>query len=278
MSRFENSALSGPVGGDGVHLLTVHSSALKSRADICLYLPERYEHEALPLLILLHGVYGSHWNWWVFGKVAETAATMLREKAIRPFAIVMPSDGLRGHGTAYLPHRDFDAEAWIAEDVPACLNELLPNLRTERFYLAGNSMGGYGALRLGIKYARKVKGVSAHSAITRLEELAPFLGEELDDLRMSGKEDFEIMHWANENRATLPQIRFDCGTDDFLLEGNRKLHTMLLEQGIAHSYEENAGGHTWEYWQTHMRSTLRFVSTIEEGRGQAGTGEISAGV
>lgn len=85
---------------------------------------------------------------------------MLHAGAIRPFAIAMPSDGLWGDGTAYLPHREFDAEAWIADDVPASLGKLFPAMRTERFYLAGLSMGGYGALRLGMKYAHKVKGVS----------------------------------------------------------------------------------------------------------------------
>ena len=78
-------------------------------------------------------------------------------------------------------------------------------------------------------------------------------------------ENTEIAHWAKTNEAFLPPIRFDCGKEDALLDANRKLHATLLEQGVAHTYEENDGGHTWEYWQTHIRSTLRFISSIEEG-------------
>jgi putative tributyrin esterase len=267
MSRFRNPVLSELPSGDGVRMLTMYSPALKRRADMTVYLPEGYEHQPLPLLFLLHGVYGSHWNWWALGNAPQTAQAMLRAGVIRPFAIAMPSDGLWGDGTAYLPHRRFDAEAWIAEDVPACLGELFPALRTDRFYLAGSSMGGYGALRLGMKYARKVKGISAHSAVTRLEDLAPFLGEPLEEYRTSGRENTEIEHWAKTNRAILPPIRFDCGGEDSLLEANRKLHAMLLKHGVAHTYDENDGGHTWDYWQTHLRSTLRFISAIEEGAG-----------
>jgi enterochelin esterase-like enzyme len=269
MSRFRNAVLSEPVfsessTGDGVRLLTMYSPALKRRADVTVYIPQGYEREPLPLLILLHGVQGSHWNWWTLGNAPQTAQAMMHAGEIRPFAIAMPSDGLWGDGTAYLPLREFNAEQWIAEDVPACLGELFPTVQTERFYLAGQSMGGYGALRLGMKYADKVKGISAHSAVTRLEDLTPFVGEPIDSYLISGRENTEIAHWAKANRAFLPPIRFDCGRQDSLLESNRRLHATLKEQGILHIYEENDGGHTWEYWQTHVRSTLRFFSTIEE--------------
>jgi enterochelin esterase-like enzyme len=264
MSRFRNAALSEPVGRDGVRLLTMYSPALKSRADVTVHIPEGHEREPLPLLILLHGVHGSHWNWWAMGKVPQTAKALLHAGAIQPFAIAMPSDGLWGDGTGYLPHRDFNAEAWIADDLPACLGELFPQVRTERYYLAGLSMGGYGALRLGMKYAQRVKGISAHSAVTSIEDLAPLVGEPLEKYRISGRENIEIEHWAETNRAILPPIRFDCGRQDSLLQANRCLHAKLLNHGIAHTYEENAGGHTWDYWRTHVRSTLRFISAIEE--------------
>jgi putative tributyrin esterase len=274
MSRFRNAVLSEPMlfkssHSDGVRLLTLYSPALKSRADLTVYIPQGHERKSLPLLILLHGVYGSHWNWWALGNAPQTAQAMMHAGEIRPFAIAMPSDGLWGDGTAYLPHREFNAEQWIADDLPACLGELLPMVQTERFYLAGLSMGGYGALRLGMKYAGKVKGISAHSSVTRLEDLMPFVSEPIDSYLISGRENTEIAHWAKANRAVLPPIRFDCGREDSLLDSNRRLHATLLQQGIAHTYEENDGGHTWEYWQTHVRSTLRFFSAIETGAGKA---------
>ncbi|MGC2620236.1 MAG: alpha/beta fold hydrolase [Acidobacteriaceae bacterium] len=264
MSRFRNAALSEPLS-NGVRLLTMYSPALQGRADVSVFLPQGHENDPLPLLILLHGVYGSHWNWSVSGKIPETAGAMLAAGTIRPFAIAMPSDGLWGDGTGYVPHRDFDAEAWIVDNLPACLTELLPNVQTERFYLGGLSMGGFGALRLGMKYPDRVKAIAAHSAVTTLEDLAGFVVEPLEAYRFSGRKNTEILHWAKTNRAQLPPIRFDCGRDDSLLEANRELHSNLLELKIPHVYEEHDGGHTWEYWQTHVRSTLAFASAIEAG-------------
>jgi len=90
MSRFRNVVLSEPLSVDGVRLLTMYSPALKSRADLTVYLPEGHESAPLPLLILLHGVYGSHWNWWALGNAPQTAQAMLHAGEIRPFAIAMP--------------------------------------------------------------------------------------------------------------------------------------------------------------------------------------------
>lgn len=263
MSRFRNVVLSEPLAGSGVRLVTLDSPALRRRGEMSVWLPQEHEDEPFPLLILLHGVYGSHWNWWALGKVPETAGTMIASGAMRPFAIAMPSDGLWGDGTGYVPHRDFDAEAWVIEDVPECLAEAFPQIRTDVFYLGGLSMGGYGALRLGMKFASKVRGISAHSAVTRLEDLEPHVRDPIEEYRFSGAENTEIAHWASVNRAALPPIRFDCGQDDALLSSNRALHAMLVEKGIPHTYEEYEGGHTWEYWQTHVRRTLWFVSELE---------------
>lgn len=263
MSRYRNAELSPPVDGHGVRLATLYSPALKRRGDLTLYLPESRPSERLPLLVLLHGVYGSHWNWWLMGKAPEIAREMLDAGEIRPFAIAMPSDGLWGEGSGYVPHRDFDAEAWIAEDVPGFVGEFVPEIGTKRFYLAGLSMGGFGALRLGMKYASKVKGISAHSSVTSIEDLERFVSDPLDEYRNSGAENVSILHWVRENRAMLPPIRFDCGLEDSLLEANRTLHAALHEEEIPHTYEEYDGGHTWKYWQNHLRETYRFVSEIE---------------
>jgi enterochelin esterase-like enzyme len=226
-----------------------------------LYVPECGGE--LPLLILLHGVYGSHWNWWACGDAPETAAALIRSGAIRPFAIAMPSDGLWGEGSGYLAHRSFDAEAWIVEDVPQFVSEMLPQVRTDRFYLAGLSMGGYGALRMGMKHAAKVKGVSAHSAVTQVRDLQTFVQEPMEGYLAAGEANADILYWARKHRQILPPLRFDCGREDSLLERNRALHRALEDEGVPHSYVEYSGGHNWEYWQERAQCTLRFVSEIE---------------
>jgi len=263
MEQFRNAAISPALDDQGTRMLTVFSPALGRRADITVCIPEEAAADRLPLLILLHGVHGSHWNWWALGGLAEKLRELKAEGNMHPFAIAMPSDGLWGAGTAYVPHRSFDAEAWIMQDVPAAIRSLVPRVDTTRLYLAGLSMGGYGAIRLGMKYADQVAGISAHSAITRIEQLQDHVQEPIGEFLSSGAENVDIMHWARQNRGRVPPLRFDCGLEDPLLQGNRALHASLLQAGIEHTYEEFEGGHTWEYWSTHLLRTLRFMSNLE---------------
>ena len=260
-SPFRNPVLSDELPGQaGVRLLTMHSRALQQRGDVSLYLPPDTADRTLPLLVLLHGVNGSHWNWWALGDMHGIAAEMIASREIEPTAIAMPSDGLWSDGSGYLRHRAFDAEAWIMEDVPACIQSVLPQVRVDRFGLGGLSMGGYGALRLGAKYPERVMAIAAHSAVTSLEDLQPFVQESIEKDLALGKRDADLLYWMRRHRAHLPPIRFDCGTDDSLLAGNRVLHAQMMKARIPHVYEEYPGGHDWNYWRTHGRGTLRFMS------------------
>ena len=49
--------------GCGISFVTVKSAALKRRGDISFYVPPGIKAQKLPVVILLHGVYGSHWAW-----------------------------------------------------------------------------------------------------------------------------------------------------------------------------------------------------------------------
>jgi enterochelin esterase-like enzyme len=266
MDQIKNVTLSPAVDGHGTRMMTVYSPALGRRADITLCVPEAGAADRLPLLILLHGVHGSHWNWWALGGLAENLRDLRAERDSYRFVIAMPSDGHWGAGTAYVPHRSFNAEEWIMEDVPQAVKSVLPNVDTTRLYLAGLSMGGYGTIRLGMKYADRVAGVSAHSSVTFIEQLQDFVQEPIREYLWSGAENVNIMHWARLSRGQIPPLRFDCGKEDSLLPGNRALHEALIKSGIEHVYEEFEGGHTWDYWRTNLLRTLRFMSTIERNR------------
>ena len=252
-------------GLPGVSFVTLYSPALRRRADITLFIPPGNENRPLPLLILMHGVYGSHWNWTVLGNVPATAMEMIREGSIGPFAIAMPSDGLWGDGSGYVVHRELDAESWIVDDVPGGVRAVCPELQADRIFLAGQSMGGFGALRLGAKYAARIGGISAHSPVTRLADLMQHVQQPLKEYLAAGKRDTDILYWMRRNRAQLPPIRIDCGTEDALLDGNRAFHEALVKDRISHTYEEHPGGHDWVYWQQHVRATLRFVSRLAHG-------------
>jgi S-formylglutathione hydrolase FrmB len=216
----------------------------------------------MPLVILLHGVYGSHWAWALKGRVHHTARRLIEAGEIPPMALAMPSDGLRGDGTAYVPQASGNYERWIVDEVPLVAREAVPELNeASPSFISGLSMGGFGALRLGARHPRAFRGISAHSAATSLESLAPFLAEPLP-VGDSAVEDPSALDALVRHRASLPPVRFDCGTEDFLIGFNRTLHTSLEAAGIAHDYEEFPGGHTWEYWEENVERSLRFFARI----------------
>ena len=68
------------------------------RAAMCCFSRlRRFETlQNVPLLILLHGVYGCQWNWWLNGAIDRTMLEMLRGGTTVPMMIAMPSDGLLG--------------------------------------------------------------------------------------------------------------------------------------------------------------------------------------
>jgi putative tributyrin esterase len=261
MGKYRSVALSDPeFERDGLRFLTFKSPALKGRGDVSIFIPEGCEAEqAVPLVLLLHGVYASHWAWPFLGGAHLTAGRLEREGRIRPMVLAMPSDGLWGDGTGYLPHASADYEKWIVEDVVGCVTDVVPSLtQNSQVFIAGLSMGGYAALRLGIKYAHRFSAISAHSAVTHPSQFGLFVEESLSEYRSVPETELEIPYLAARGRESLPPLRFDCGTSDELIDENRALHENLVENRIPHEYFEFEGGHDWLYWRTHLEDTLLF--------------------
>lgn len=240
----------------GLRSVTVKSASLGGRGDLTVWAPP--EGGVAGLVILLHGVYGSHWAWSMKGGAHQTAARMVVAGGIPPLALAMPSDGLWGDGSGYLRHGGRDFERWIVEEVPEAARLAVPALaaRAPRF-IAGLSMGGYGALRLACRYPGAFVAASGHSSITRFEQLASFVEEPLAGYGV-GDGDRSVLEAALANRDSLPALRFDCGTEDPLIGPNRELHRELDAAGIPHTYREYPGGHEWPYWEKHLEETLRF--------------------
>jgi putative tributyrin esterase len=241
-----------PLVGEHLRFVARHSPSLGGRGDITFFVPPG-ERGGMPLVILLNGVYGSHRAWIEQGEAPQTALRLIGEGWIRPMVLAMPADGLWSLDTGFVRHVDGAYERWIMEDVIAGARELVPELGPVLF-LAGLSIGGYGALRLGAKYGRIVRGISAHSPITRLHDMARFLPEPNSYL---GDEPF-VGVWIARHRANLPPLRFDCGTEDPLVDASRRLHDELVRQSVVHIYQEYAGAHDWSYWKEHLSDTLVF--------------------
>lgn len=251
---------------DGLVFVTVKSEALGHRADLTLWAPPvEHGHEALPIVLLLHGVYGSHWAWALKGGAHHTARRLMEGGMIPPMILCMPSDGLWGDGSGYVPHATRDYERWILDEAPAAARQAFGRgTGVAPVFVAGLSMGGFAALRLAGKYPDRIRAASAHSAITAAARL--------DDLIIEGRTgwstaevDTSVIAALRAAPSALPPIRFDCGRDDPWIEDNRALHRDLEASGIAHRYEESDGGHDWNYWARTVEESLRFFGAIADG-------------
>ena len=242
---------------DGLRFATANSRALQRRGDVSLWAPE---HDGpLPLVILLHGVYGSHWAWAQKAGAHRIACSLIDAGEIPPCALAMPSDGLFGLGSGYVRHAGGDFTAWILDEVPWIAGAGLDG-RVDPdapVALAGLSMGGFGALLLAARHPDRVRAAAGLSSITDFAQMRYFVGD------ISGydvaPEDRSVADAIVAADDGLPPLRFDCGGDDPLIEPNRALHARLEAEGIAHEWSERTGGHEWAYWETNLPDALRFL-------------------
>jgi putative tributyrin esterase len=263
MQEFRTTEVSNPkYETDHLRFITVKSKNLKGRGDICVFVPPGIEKvENCPLVILLHGVYGSAWSWTLSGGVHIHVLQMIKSRLIPPMVIAMPSDGLWGDGSAYLPHNNLDFEKWIAEDVPQAVKNIIPSVTdSSKMFIGGLSMGGFGALKIGVKYNTLFTAISAHSSLTNIAQMEKFVEENIDNYFQEDKSEEDILETILKYRAKLPAISFDCGFSDTLIEANRTLHAQLDGENIPHDYEEYLGGHEWSYWEEHVIDSILYFA------------------
>lgn len=205
-----------------------------------------------PVMFLLHGLSDDDSVWMRRTSIENYAEDV-------PLIIVMPNGG-RGF---YLDaQQGFAFGTAIGVELPNLLRNYFPT--RPGWAITGLSMGGYGAMKLGLSHPETFRSVVSHSGVLTfghdpvyLErpdtagEWRRILGEQI----VGGPADLFPLVLASEPR---PRLRFDCGVDDHLIEANRTFHRHLVEHGIEHEYEEFEGGHTWEYWDLHVQEAIAF--------------------
>ncbi len=247
----------------GLRFVTVKSAALGQRADLLLYVPPQAAAlQHAPLVVLLHGVYGSHWAWAFQGGAHLTAQRLIDSGEMPPLVLAMPSDGLWGDGSGYVRHAWQDFERWIVDEVPAAVAQACSACSAASPLCgAGVSLGGFGALRLAGRYPRRFVAAAGHSSVTEASQLDALITETRAGWAATPA-DASVAAALLGARAPLPALRFDCGRDDPFLEANRRLHAELQQARIAHHYAEHDGGHNWAYWSRHLEDTLRFFGQV----------------
>ena len=249
----------------GVRQLTLKSASTGSRVDVSVYIPEAGREQAdLPVLMLLHGVYVSHWSWMMQGGVHQVLEGMIATGSSKPFVLVMPSDGLWGDGSGYVAHHGKDFERLMAIDIPLAVQQCIDQVSDQSTWcISGLSMGGYGALALGLKYPDKFKAISAHSPITAFDNFQPFV-EEAWEKQSAGQ--FESIYSLLVSKGAATPLRFDCGKEDTLIKDNIVLHEQMDDMGIPHQFETLEGAHNWAYWHMAVEKTFAFCTRVIEGR------------
>lgn len=247
---------------DNQSFLTVHSSHTGRRHSVSIYNGQS-DKKDLPVVILLHGVYGDHWCWMHLGG-AHIVYEQMREQGLQEFVLVMPSDGGIGDGSGYLPlANQEDYDAWIHLDLREAITQSIASVSANsHWYISGLSMGGYGALRLGAKYAEQFNGISAHSSVTSLADLQLFTDVDEQLFNANVSKESELLPWLTQSK-NLPPLRLDCGKQDELYASNIALTQALSEAGVPHEFQAFAGGHEWSYWHKHLEDTFNFFNRLE---------------
>ncbi|GAE35995.1 alpha/beta hydrolase [Halalkalibacter akibai] len=218
-------------------------------------------------LYLLHGVLGNYTDW-------ITGTNILRWAEEKDLVVVMPS----GDNMFYVDNPGVNN--YYGEFIGKELVEITRKMfhlsdKREDTYIAGLSMGGYGAIRNGLKYHDTfgyVAGLSSALITEGIEnrtndssiffETRSYAEGCFGDLTKVAESDMNpkwIVNKLIEENVSIPKLYVACGEDDFLINENRDFRDCLLEFNLDVTYEEGPGGHDWDYWNLYIKKVLDWL-------------------
>ena len=249
-------------------LLHMHfySNALGRNVQADVVLPKAGAPTSnIPTLFLLHGMTDDHTMW-------QRRTSIERYAEEHGLAVVMPDTKLGFYTNTRAGERYFD---FISEELPLAVRRALPRLTRERekTYVAGLSMGGYGALKCALAHPETFSRVAALSSALDIVQLSldpmplgsPYCWADVFGPRneIAGSENdlFALAENLQENR---PEIWMWCGTEDPLYEMNLRLRDHLKKLGYSLQYFETPGGHFWKYWDREIENAICWLTPGEE--------------
>ena len=249
--------------------LSFPSPILQGRAYAAVTIPDGSQAASYGVLYLLHGASGRYTEWLEFTNAARYAADY-------GFITVMPATFVSyttdmKYGKPYFTH--------LSEELIPLLHALLPIApEPEKHLIAGLSMGGMGAFKLGTYRHDYFSAVGAFSSpidmrATFHEYLqgrapggtdfadafgdADFMAQEPNDI-------FGMMERLHREGVALPRYYHACGTEDHTFSHNERAHQRLVEMGIPSTYQTRPGGHTFDFWETSIQDFLRWACPHEK--------------
>jgi S-formylglutathione hydrolase FrmB len=214
-----------------------------------------------PVVYFLHG-WGGRYDSWL-------ANTSLARYASEHQLIIVTPEGANGWWTDGEGGASDKFESYILQELIPDVDRRFRTIANRRARaVAGNSMGGYGALKLGFKhpdvFALAASTSGALDAASRTDDasIMQTFGEPSSQARAANDLPRLAREYPEARRALLPYLYFDCGAKDPWFNANRDFAAILIERGIAHEYREIPGDHIWPYWDRQARDILRLASDI----------------
>jgi len=233
---------------------TVHHHFYKSgvvgdQRDFYVYTPAGYNPRAkqtYPVLYLLHGFSDDASGWTAVGRAHVILDNLIAQGKTKPMIVVMPlgygapeivAHGFGAFAHADLRQRNFDkfSQALISEVIPQVEATYLVVKDRKSRAIAGLSMGGSESLLTGLNALDKFAWIGAFSSGGITEDF----GAEFPALDSKANQQIRLLWIA-------------CGTDDRLIDINRKLRTWLASKGVQHTDIETPGAHTWMVWRRNL--------------------------
>jgi S-formylglutathione hydrolase FrmB len=245
-----------------VDTISVYSPSMKKSLKAAITLPSSYAkgNSQYPVVYLLHGGSGAFSDW--HQKVTEKG---LVNRMAEEHDLIIVTPGV-GPASYYYDSPLLDSvryETYMIQELIPFIDQRYRTLgKKESRAITGLSMGGHGAITLAAKHPTLFIAAGSMSGVMNIDTDLWKVGEDFRNLRKKGQ--IEMLGSINyqapgfnpytavglvdqlENQKI--HLIIDCGVDDFLIETNRQMHSLLMEKKIAHEYIERPGAHTWNYW------------------------------
>ncbi len=246
-------------------VLNFYSEALGMQTEALVLMPQKGNYgeigannktQAGPYkcLYLLHGLTDDHTIWLRRTSIERYASSygicIVMPKADRSFYSDMK------YGMAYYTH--------IAKELPAIIHEYFNiSPKQEDNFIAGLSMGGYGALKVGLRECGSFgacAGISPCSDVKSLHQFhnvfRPIWG---DNMEIPDEDDLLWLAEANKNAPNRPRVYIGIGTEDYLYQNTQTLRKKLEECNYDFTYRESSGTHCWDFWDEYIQYILKWM-------------------
>ncbi len=217
-----------------------------------------------PVLYLLHGLSDDHSSW--------TRKTSI-ERYVENYdvVVVMPAVHRSFYRNTHAGHRYFD---YVSQELPELCRTYLPISDTrEQTFVAGLSMGGYGAFKLALTQPETYAAAASLSGALDIAGLADLGNESLPewpsifgpDAAIKDTDD-DLLHLTRElaqSNRPRPKLFQCCGTEDYLYPANQSFLANARAAQLPIEYEEGPGTHEWGYWDTNIQHVLSWLPLDE---------------